>query len=240
MRFTSRLLEAGERRVDGRDKVSGRTKYTADYTRAGMLWAAFVASPYPRARIVAIDAAAARAMAGVRAVLTGADIGPRYFGFTLKDWPVLAYERVNFVGEYVVAVAADTRAIAEAAAATIAVTYEELPAMLDPAAAIADGAEPVHPNDATFVYNARLRSRAQRRSGSRLRACRARFRAHVPHAALSRRLPRTARDAGLDRVRRNRARDVLEPQPAAAARPYRADVRPRQGAGRDRTELHRR
>jgi CO/xanthine dehydrogenase Mo-binding subunit len=157
MRFTSRLLEAGERRVDGRDKVSGRTKYTADYTRAGMLWAAFVASPYPRARIVAIDAAAARAMAGVRAVLTGGDIGPRYFGFTLKDWPVLAYERVNFVGEYVVAVAADTRAIAEAAAATIAVTYEELPAMLDPAAAIADGAEPVHPNDATFVYNAPAR-----------------------------------------------------------------------------------
>jgi CO/xanthine dehydrogenase Mo-binding subunit len=147
------VLETDERRVDGRDKVSGRTKYTADYTREGMLWAAFVASPYPHARIVRVDASAAHAMAGVRAVLTGADVGPRYFGFTLKDWPVLALERVNFVGEYVVAVAADTRAIAEAAAAAIEVTYEELPPVLDPAASIAAGAAPFHPNDAAFFFN---------------------------------------------------------------------------------------
>jgi carbon-monoxide dehydrogenase large subunit len=92
-------------------------------------------------------------MPGVRAVLTGADVGPRYYGFTLKDIPVLARDRVNFAGEYVAAVAADTRALAEAAAAAIDVTYDELPGIFDPEAAIAADAEPLHPGDAAFVYN---------------------------------------------------------------------------------------
>ena len=129
-------LASDEIRVDGRAKVSGQAKYTADFTREGMLWADFVTSPYAHARIVRIDASAARAMHGVRAVIAGADVGARYFGCTLKDWPVLALERVNFIGEYVVAVAADTRAIAEAAAAAVVVEYEELPAVFDPDASI--------------------------------------------------------------------------------------------------------
>jgi carbon-monoxide dehydrogenase large subunit len=151
------LFATGERRVDGRDKVCGQTKYSADDAREGMLWAAFVASPHPRARIAAIDAGAARDLPGVRAVLTGADVGPRYFGFTLKDRPVLALEHVNFAGEYVAAVAADTRAQAEAAVAAIAVRYEELPALLDVEAALAPDAEIVHLDDATFAYNGAAR-----------------------------------------------------------------------------------
>jgi carbon-monoxide dehydrogenase large subunit len=146
-------LASDEFRIDGREKVSGRAKYTADFAREGMLWAAFVVSPYAHARIVRIDASAARAMHGVRAVIAGADIGARYLGCTLKDWPVLALERVNFIGEYVVAVAADTRAIAEAAAAAVIVEYEELPAVFDSDASLADGAPLFHPNDDTFPYN---------------------------------------------------------------------------------------
>jgi carbon-monoxide dehydrogenase large subunit len=147
------LLAQNEARIDGREKVTGEAKYTADYAREGMLWAAFVASPVPHARIVAIDTDAARAMPGVHAVVTGADIGERFIGVTLKDWPVLAYEKVRFVGEYVVAVAADTREIAEAAAAAVDVTYDELPGAFDPEAAIAPDAPLFHPDDTKFVYN---------------------------------------------------------------------------------------
>jgi CO/xanthine dehydrogenase Mo-binding subunit len=149
---TPAILGTDEARIDGRGKVSGKTKYTADFAKEGMLWAAFVASPYAHARIVKIDTSAAQAMAGVHAVITGADIGERYFGLMLKDWPVLAYERVKFVGEYVVAVAADTREIAEAAAAAVEVEYEELPAAFDPEAVIAPDAPPFHPNDEKFTY----------------------------------------------------------------------------------------
>jgi len=149
---TPAILGTDEARIDGLGKVSGKTKYTADFARDGMLWAAFVASPYAHARIVKIDTSAATAMAGVHAVLTGADVGERFFGCVLKDWPVLAYERVKFVGEYVVVVAADTRAIAEAAAAAVEVEYEELAPVLDPEAAIAPEAPPFHSNDALFKY----------------------------------------------------------------------------------------
>jgi CO/xanthine dehydrogenase Mo-binding subunit len=150
---TPGLLAGNELRIDGDIKVSGQAKFTADYARAGMLWSAFVASPYAHARIVGIDTSAARAMAGVHAVITGADIGERYFGAMLRDWPILAYERVKFVGEYVAVVAADTRAIAEEAAAAIDVEYDELPPLLDTEASIAPDAPPFHANDADFIYN---------------------------------------------------------------------------------------
>ncbi len=146
------ILGKDEARIDGRGKVSGQTKYTADFAKEGMLWAAFVASPYAHARIVKIDTKTAKAMPGVRAILTGADIGERFFGCVLKDWPVLAYERVKFVGEYVVAVAADTREQAEAAAAAVDVEYEELPAAFDAEANVAAGAPLFHPDDTKFKY----------------------------------------------------------------------------------------
>ncbi len=147
------FLGRDERRIDGREKVSGQAKYTADYAREGMLWSAFVASPLPHARIVRIDTAAALAMPGVHAVVTGADVGERFIGCTLKDWPVLAYEVVRFVGEYVAAVAADTRELAEAAVAAIDVEYEELPGAFDPEAVLAPDAPLFHADDTKFVYN---------------------------------------------------------------------------------------
>jgi CO/xanthine dehydrogenase Mo-binding subunit len=127
---TSRFAHA-ERRVDGHEKVSGRAQYAADFSRPDMLWAAFVPSTRVHARIVAIDTAAAQAMRGVHAVLTGRETGERYFGKRLADWPVLAIDRVRFEGEYVAAVAAETPQLAAAAAAAIAVTYEDLPAIVD-------------------------------------------------------------------------------------------------------------
>ena len=146
------LFATPEIRVEGREKVSGRLAYTADITRPGTLWAAFATSPFAHARIVRVDVAAARAIPGVRAVLTGADIGPRRFGRQLYDWPVLACETVRFLGERVAAVAADTREAAEAAARAIAVTYEELPAVFDLQAALADDAPVLHPEWSSYYF----------------------------------------------------------------------------------------
>jgi CO/xanthine dehydrogenase Mo-binding subunit len=141
-----------EYRVEGREKVSGAAAYAADAALPGMLWAAFVASPYPHARIVAIDTAAARAMAGVHAVLTGPDIGEHYLGRALFDWPVLATDLVRFAGQYVVAVAAETRELAEAAARAVDVRYDELPAILDPEAALAPDATVLHEHPERYPF----------------------------------------------------------------------------------------
>src|SRR5690242_4774450 len=110
-----------------------------------MLHARFLLSPYPHARILSIESGKARQVRGVHAVLTGADIGERRFGRNVFDWPVLAYERVLFVGERVAAVAADTREAAEEAVSLIQVEYEELPAVVDAEAALAPVAPVLHP-----------------------------------------------------------------------------------------------
>src|SRR5947208_288248 len=88
-----------EYRVEGELKVSGRAHYTADHHPPGTLLAAYLKSPVAHARIVSIDATAARAVPGVHAVLTGLDLGPQRYGKVLYDCPVLAYDRVRFVGD---------------------------------------------------------------------------------------------------------------------------------------------
>jgi carbon-monoxide dehydrogenase large subunit len=146
------LLGTNELRVEGRDKVSGRMQYTADVHRPNMLWAAFTTSPHPHAKIVRIDATAAKAVPGVRAVLTAADIGHRLFGRQLVDWPVLCWDKVRMIGDRVAAVAAETREAAEHAARLVEVVYEELPAVLDPAKALEADAPLIHPDRASYVH----------------------------------------------------------------------------------------
>ncbi len=109
------LFGTPERRLDGDGKTNGATKYTADIALPGALESAFVRSPYPHARIRSVDASRARALPGVRAVITGADVNGARLGRRLQDWPVLCWDRVLFVGDRVAAVAADTRAIADEA-----------------------------------------------------------------------------------------------------------------------------
>jgi CO/xanthine dehydrogenase Mo-binding subunit len=150
----SALLERPETRIDGREKVTGRLRYTADITRPGTLWAAFSTSPYAHARIVAIDTRAARGVPGVRAVLTAEEVGRRRFGRQLHDWPVLAFDRVLLVGDRVAAVAADTREAAEEAARRVSVSYEELEPLLDPAAALAEDAPVLHPDRRSYFHAA--------------------------------------------------------------------------------------
>src|SRR3712207_1543639 len=99
-------------RIDGFDKVTGAATYAADITRPAMLWGKILRSPYPHARIISIDTSAAKALPGVHAVLTGADLPEDYLiGRAMRDMPVLARDVVRFVGEKVAAVAAESREI---------------------------------------------------------------------------------------------------------------------------------
>jgi CO/xanthine dehydrogenase Mo-binding subunit len=132
-------------RVEGRAKVTGAERYAADYTPPGTLWGKVLRSPHPHARIVRIDTRAAAALPGVVAVLTAADLPPdTRVGRQLRDLPVLAGERVRFVGDKVAVVAAANPDVAEEALTRIEVEYEPLPAVFDPDAAIQPDAPRLH------------------------------------------------------------------------------------------------
>ncbi|HZS02515.1 MAG TPA: xanthine dehydrogenase family protein molybdopterin-binding subunit [Chloroflexota bacterium] len=137
-------------RVEGEAKVMGAARYAADVNLPGMLWAKALRSPLPHARIVAIDTRRARALPGVRAIITAADIPDRLWGRALFDMQVLARDRVRFVGEKVAAVAADDPDTAEEALGLIEVQYEELPAVFDPVAAARPDAPVLHPDLLTY------------------------------------------------------------------------------------------
>jgi CO/xanthine dehydrogenase Mo-binding subunit len=150
-------LARPEFRIDGPDKVTGRTRYAGDRTLPGTLWAAFLSSNVPYGRIRSIDTGKAQKMAGVQAVITGADTAGARFGRVLYDRPVLCEDVVRMVGDRIAAVAADTPEQAEAAVDAIEVDIEELPAILDPAHALADGAPILHPNPEAYAYGAGTR-----------------------------------------------------------------------------------
>src|SRR5262245_56755455 len=134
----------------GPDKVSGQALYAADVRLPGMLWGKVLRSPYPHANIVSIDTAKARTVPGVHAVLTVQHLPDRRVGRLLRDIPVLAWDRVLFVGEKVAAVAAETLEAAEEALALIDVSYEELPPVFDPEEAMHSSAPTLHPQMASY------------------------------------------------------------------------------------------
>lgn len=143
------------RRLEDDQLLAGAGRFTDDVNEPQQARLVFVRSPYPHARIVAVDTAAARAMPGVLGVFTGADLVaagvrplPAVVGFTRADGQpaasperrALAHERVRFVGEAVVAVVAETLQQARDAAEAVQVDYDELPMVVDLADATAPGA----------------------------------------------------------------------------------------------------
>jgi len=136
-------------RVDSVEKVTGGAVYGVDVAMPGMLHGAVLRSPYPHARIVSIDTSAALAAPGVEIVVTGRDF-PLLFGAAIKDQPFLAIDRVRYVGEPVVAVAAASEAQAQEALDLIRVDYEELPAVVDMRSALDPDAPLVHPDLHTY------------------------------------------------------------------------------------------
>jgi CO/xanthine dehydrogenase Mo-binding subunit len=130
--------------VNARSKVLGRALYAGDIQLPGMLHGKVLRSPYARARILSIDTRAARALPGVKAVITGDDAPAVRWGVSHKDRHILARGQVRFCGEEVAAVAATSEDIALDALDLIRVEYEEEPALLDPALALAADAPRVH------------------------------------------------------------------------------------------------
>ena len=137
-------------RIEGADKVSGKMRYAADLDFPNALAAKILRSPFPHARILNVDAAKALKLRGVRAVITGADVGSVLVGLRMKDMPLLAADRVRYVGEPVAAVAADNDEIAEEALNLIDVQYEQLPFVTDPVEATRAGAPVLHENPAAY------------------------------------------------------------------------------------------
>jgi CO/xanthine dehydrogenase Mo-binding subunit len=143
----------GERlsRSDGRAKVTGTFAYASDLRAEHMLWGVTLRSPHASARLRAIDTRAAHALEGVRVVLTHADVpGAKCIGIgSVKDQPVLAFDRVRHQGEPVAIVAAEDLATARRAAALIDVNYEPLPVIGSVEAALAPDASRLHPSGNT-------------------------------------------------------------------------------------------
>ncbi len=113
-------------RVEGLEKVTGTTQFAADLAVPDALWSKVLRSPLPHARLVRVDTSKAKECPGVHAVLCGSDLPPLFIGLRMKDMPILAQERVRFVGEPVAAVAAESPEIAEEALGLIDVQYEEI------------------------------------------------------------------------------------------------------------------
>jgi CO/xanthine dehydrogenase Mo-binding subunit len=134
---------------DARERVTGRLDLVQDLTVPGMLHGAIARSTVAHGWIRSIDAAAARAVPGVVAVVTGEDVRQLpdlrpIYGPQIKDQPIVALDRVRHVGDPVALIAAETRRAAEEAAALIDVRYDDLPAVFDPVEAMQPGASVIH------------------------------------------------------------------------------------------------
>jgi CO/xanthine dehydrogenase Mo-binding subunit len=132
-------------RRDSRDKLLGRTQYTVDRTRTGLLHGALLRADVAAAKIVSIDLSKARKMPGVRAVIC-CDHAPGRHGIGIADHPLFADGVVRYVGEPIAAVAADTKEQAQEAIAAIVLVLEPLRAATTMEEALADGAPLVHPD----------------------------------------------------------------------------------------------
>ncbi|MFZ4409321.1 MAG: xanthine dehydrogenase family protein molybdopterin-binding subunit [Paracraurococcus sp.] len=152
------MIGENRRRVEDARFLVGEGRYIADLIPPGALHGVVLRSPHAHARIVAVDATAARAMPGVALVLTGADLAADGIGplpcpavvntlgpLVIPDRFALARDAVKHVGEPVAFIVAATPAQARDAAEAILVEYETLPAVVDSRAALAPGAPQLWP-----------------------------------------------------------------------------------------------
>src|SRR5262245_5875194 len=131
-------------RLEARTKVTGRADYVHNLRLPGMLYGKVFRSTLAHGRILSIDIAEAREVAGVHAVITGEDIKKiipsPYYGPAFHDQPILALEKVRYVGEAVAVVLAADPHVAERAVQTIVAEYEELEPVFDEVEAVTSSA----------------------------------------------------------------------------------------------------
>jgi CO/xanthine dehydrogenase Mo-binding subunit len=147
-----RFLAVGKAaaRTEGPEKVAGKAAYAADKIFPRLVWGKAVRSGFPHARIVSIDTSKAKALPGVLSVITARDVPDVLTGRQLQDTPILARDRVRFIGEKVAVVGAESHEVAEEAAALIDIEYEEWPAVFDPREAMEKGAPVLHEEMGTY------------------------------------------------------------------------------------------
>src|SRR5262249_23279699 len=149
--YGDRYIVAPRRNKEDPRSVPGRGRFAADIALAGLKHVALVASPHASARIVSVRTDAARALPGVHYVLTGEELCAATDSLPIGvDAPkvtrwALARDHVRYAGEWVAAVVADSRALAEDAAELIEVEYEPLPHVTDQEQAMAEASPLVHP-----------------------------------------------------------------------------------------------
>jgi carbon-monoxide dehydrogenase large subunit len=162
----STYIGASIRRVEDRRFITGRGRYTDDIVLPGMLYAWIVRSPHAHARIRAIRTEKARQHPGVVAVFTGKDMLDDGVGSLPTGWQIgpdmkepphyaLAVDKVRYMGDGVAVVIAETKAAARDAAELVEVDYEELPAVVDAAEALKEGAPLLHedaPGNLCYVW----------------------------------------------------------------------------------------
>jgi carbon-monoxide dehydrogenase large subunit len=142
------------RRREDTELLTGQGRFIGDLQRPGMLHAAFLRSPYPHALINSVDVSAAKAMPGVHAVITGADLpeqlgaqpNTHLFGERETPYYALARERVRYAGESVAVIVAESPYVAEDARDEVIVDWEPLPSVGDAELALADSAPLVWPD----------------------------------------------------------------------------------------------
>jgi CO/xanthine dehydrogenase Mo-binding subunit len=139
-----RIVGSPITRVDALEKVRGAAVYGADVKLPGMVYGVVLRSPHAHARIVSIDVSGARALPGVRAVVTGEDLPGVLTGEAIRDMPFVASGKVRFVGEPVAAVAAEDEATARRAVKEIKVVYETLRPVVDAVKAMEADAPVIH------------------------------------------------------------------------------------------------
>lgn len=142
--------------IDATDKVTGRCVYGSDFCMDGMLYGAVLRSPIAHGIVKNVDVSHAKALSGVRAVVTARDMEfPRYSvaGVNFLDEQLLAADKVRYIGDEVAVVAADDQDTANEAVSLIKVEYEELPAVFDTQEAMAEAAPIIHERLGTNIAN---------------------------------------------------------------------------------------
>lgn len=148
-------------RVDARGKVTGETHYPGDIDRPNQAMMKILFADRPHAVVKQVDTSAAEAMDGVLAVFTAKDVPVNEYGLIMFDQPVLCgpgsdkpyTDRVRFVGDQIAVVVAEDEAIAAEAVSKIDVTYEDLPVVDDPEAAMGPEAALLHPERASNIFH---------------------------------------------------------------------------------------
>ncbi len=141
------VIGKSEVRSDALAKASGREPFAADLYPQNLVWAGAARAGVPHGRLLAVDISVALAVPGVLKVLTAKDVpGPNRHGIIHKDIPVLANDIINYSGDAVALVLADSREALKRAIALVSCAIEPLPTLFDPEAALAEGAPRLHPD----------------------------------------------------------------------------------------------